>query len=219
MSEIKVVLVDDHQIVRDGIKALLSNSLGIKIIGEAQNANEFFADLKKQIPDVVLLDISLPMMSGIEISKILKTDYPKIKILMLSMYTSEDFVFNALKAGVHGYLPKNTTRDELVLAINEVFKGNGYFSKSIADTILKSYVKSAKFGNNVSSDTVKVLTNREQEILRYVVEGIKNPTIASRLSISIRTVETHKASILKKLELKNTVDLVKFAIKNKIIEL
>jgi DNA-binding NarL/FixJ family response regulator len=219
MSEIKVVLVDDHQIVRDGIKALLTNSLGIKIIGEAQNANEFFPNLKIQMPDVVLLDISLPVMSGIEISKILKTDYPKIKILMLSMYTSEDFVFNALKAGVHGYLPKNTTRDELVLAINEVFKGNEYFSKSIADTILKSYVKSAKFGNNVSSDTVKVLTNREQEILRYVVEGIKNPTIADRLSISIRTVETHKASILKKLGLKNTVDLVKFAIKNKIIEL
>ncbi len=219
MSEIKVVLVDDHQIVRDGIKALLANSLGIKIIGEAQNANAFFAQLKTQIPDVVLLDISLPVMSGIEISKILKTDFPKIKILMLSMYTSEDFVFNALKAGIHGYLPKNTTRDELVLAINEVFKGREYFSKSIADTILKSYVKSAKFGNEVSSDTIKVLTNREQEILRYVVEGLKNPTIAEKLSISIRTVETHKASILKKLELKNTVDLVKFAIKNKIIEL
>lgn len=220
MGKIKIILVDDHQIVRDGIKALLAyNSIGIEIIGEAQNAKEFFKILKTDVPDVVLLDISLPKISGIEISKILKVEYPKIKILMLSMYTSEDFIFNALKAGVNGYLPKNTTRNELILAINEVYKGNEYFSKSIADIILKSYVKSAKFGDTVSSNKIKILTIREQEILHYVVDGIKNQEISSILSISIRTVETHKASILKKLGLHNTIDLVKFAIKNNIIEL
>ncbi|HBF87686.1 MAG TPA: DNA-binding response regulator [Bacteroidales bacterium] len=219
MSKIKIILVDDHQIVRDGIKSLLSDNSEIEIIGEAKDAHEFFDILKTKIPTMVLLDISLPTMSGIEISKILAVEYPQIKILMLSMYTSEDFIFNALKAGIHGYLPKNTTRKELLLAINEIYNGNEYFSKAISDTILKSYVKSAKQGNSVSDDKMSSLSNREREILLYVVEGMSNPSIAQRLSISIRTVETHKTSIMRKLDLNSTVDLVKFAIKNKIIEL
>ncbi|MCD4793861.1 MAG: response regulator transcription factor [Bacteroidales bacterium] len=219
MSKIKIILVDDHQIVRDGIKSLLSDSFGIEIIGEAKDAYSFFSLLKTKIPDVVLLDISLPTMSGIEVSKIISAEFPQIKILMLSMYTSEDFIFNALKAGIHGYLPKNTTRNELCLAINEVYNGKEYFSKSISDTILKSYVKSAKYGNNISNDKLSNLTNREREILRHVVEGMNNPNIAERLCISIRTVETHKTSIMRKLDLNSTVDLVKFAIKNKIIEI
>lgn len=219
MGTIKIILVDDHQIVRDGIVSLLSNNPEIEIIGQAASAYEFFDLLKTHTPDVVLLDISLPTMSGIEISKILGADYPHIRILMLSMYTSEDFIFNALKSGIHGYLPKNTTRDELVKAIHEIFDGREYFSKSISDTILKSYVNSARQGNTVSEDRLGSLTNREKELLRYIVEGLGNPQIAEKLNISIRTVETHKTSILKKLGLNNIVDLVKFAIKNKIIEL
>lgn len=219
MSKIKIILVDDHQIVRDGIKSLLSDDSSIEIIGEAQSAYELFGLLKLQTPDIVLLDIALPTMSGIEVSKILSNDFPHIKKLMLSMYTSEDFIFNALKAGINGYLPKNTTREELLLAINEINNGNEYFSKSISDTILKSYVKSAKYGKNISEDKSSNLTNREQEILLYVVEGMNNPSIAEKLNISIRTVETHKTSIMRKLNLNSTVDLVKFAIKNNIIEL
>jgi len=219
MSEIKIILVDDHQIVRDGIKALLIDNSNINIIGEAESAYELFDLLKTQIPDVILLDISLPTMSGIEVSKILSSDFPKIKKLMLSMYTSEDFIFNAIKSGVNGYLPKNTTRAELLNAINEVHNGREYFSKSISDTILKSYLKSAKYGSHISDDKLSNLTKREHETLLYVVEGINNPKIAEKLNISIRTVETHKTSIMRKLNLNSTVDLVKFAIKNNIIEL
>lgn len=219
MEKIKIVLVDDHQIVRDGIRSLLSDDSRIEIVGEAQNAYELFNLLKMQIPDIVLLDISLPNMSGIEVSKILSNEYKQIKKLMLSMYTSEDFIFNALKAGINGYLPKNTTRDELLQAIYDVYNGKEYFSKSISDTILKSYVKSAKYGNNVSDDKLRNLTKREQEILLNVLEGMNNPSIAKKLSISIRTVETHKTSIMRKLDLNSTVDLVKFAIKNNIIEI
>lgn len=219
MSKIKVILVDDHQIVRDGIRSLLSDCIDITVIGEAKNAYDFFEIIKKNSPDVVLLDISLPSMSGIEVSKILAAEYPQIKILMLSMYTSEEFIFNALKSGIHGYLPKNTTKKELVLAINEVYKGHEYFSKSISDTILKSYVNSAKYGNSVSDNKLENLTNREREILHYIIQGMSNPNIAKKLNISIRTVETHKTSIMKKLELNNTVDLIKFAIKNNLIEL
>jgi DNA-binding NarL/FixJ family response regulator len=219
MSRIKIILIDDHQIVRDGIKSLLSDNPRIEIIGEAQSAYQLFDLLKIQIPDIVLLDISLPTMSGIEVSKVLTADFPQIKKLMLSMYTSEDFIFNALKSGINGYLPKNTTREELLQAIFEIDAGNEYFSKSISDTILKSYVKSAKYGNVVSDDKLSNLTNRENEILRYVVEGMNNPKIAEKLNISVRTVETHKTSIMRKLDLNSTVDLVKFALKNKIIEI
>lgn len=219
MNKIKIILVDDHQLVRDGIKSLISDSFGIDIIGEASNSVELFKQLHQMMPDVILMDISLPNMSGIEITKILKKDYPKIKTLMLSMYTSEDFIFNGLKAGINGYLPKNTTRDELLLAIEEVYNGREYFSKSISNIILKSFVNSAKYGNNANDDKMSILTKRETEILKLVVEGVSNQHIADQLFISIRTVETHKTSIMKKLELNNTIDLVKFAIKNKIIEL
>lgn len=219
MSQIKIILVDDHQIVRDGIKSLLANSIDIEILNEASSAYELFEILKTDIPDILLLDISLPSMSGIEIAKILTKDYPSIKILMLSMYTSEDFVFNALKAGIKGYLPKNITRDELVLAINEVYKGNEHFSKSISDTILKSYINNAKLNSKNSREKLDSLTLREKEIFRYVAEGYNNNDIVERLNISIRTVETHKTNIMKKLELHNVVELVKFAIKNNIIEI
>ncbi len=219
MNRIKIILVDDHQIVRDGIKALLSDTSYINIIGEAKSAYEFFDLLKIETPDVVLLDISLPKMSGIEVSKILSAEFPEIKKLMLSMYVSEDFIFNALKSGIDGYLPKNTTQEELLFAIKEVYEGREYFNKSISDTILKSYVKNAKYGNTVSDNNLGSLTKREHEILFYVVEGLSNPKIAEILSISVRTVETHKTSILRKLDLHSIVDLVKFAIKNNIIEL
>lgn len=219
MSKINIILVDDHQIVRDGIKALVANNSEIEIIGEAKDSDELFCLLKIQIPDIILLDIALPTLSGIEISKILKEDFPQIKILMLSMYTSEDFIFNALKSGVDGYLPKNTTQEELLLAIKTIIEGNEYFSKSISDTILKSYMNSAKQGNNSNEDILDQLTKREEEILFLVVDGMTNPHIAEKLFISTRTVEAHKASIMRKLNLNNTVDLVKFAIKNKIIEL
>lgn len=219
MSKIKIILVDDHQLVRDGIKSLISGSFGIEIIGEASNAAELFKLMKDQIPDVILMDISLPNMSGIDITRTLKKDHPQIKVLILSMYTSEDFVFNAFKAGISGYLPKNTTRDELLLAIETVYNGQEYFSKTISNIILKSFVNTAKYGSHFSEDKLEVLTNRESEILKLVVEGYSNQQIADQLCISIRTMETHKTSILKKLNLNNTVDLVKFAIKNKIIEI
>jgi DNA-binding NarL/FixJ family response regulator len=219
MNKIKVILVDDHQLVRDGIKSLISNSFGIEIVGEASSAAELFQQMKEVMPDVILMDISLPNMSGIEITRVLKKDHPQIKVLILSMYTSEDFVFNAFKAGISGYLPKNTTRDELLKAIESVHNGDEYFSKSISDIILKSFVNSAKYGNHISGDKLELLTKRESEILKLVVEGYSNQQIADQLCISIRTMETHKTSILKKLNLNNTVDLVKFAIKNKIIEI
>lgn len=212
---IKVFLVDDHTIVRDGIKALLAGHEDIQIIGEAHNGAEMLTLLKICTPDVLLLDISLPDYSGIELCALLRKDYPSIKVLFLSMYTSEEYVFNAIKEGAKGYLPKNISQPELLVAIRTIYSGNDYFSESISNIILRSYIKKAK---NNEPEVDVLLSKRELEILKLFAEGLSNPLIAAKLFISTRTVESHKNHIMQKLNLKSPVDLVKFAIKHRIIE-
>lgn len=219
MSKIQVALVDDHQIVRDGIKSLLTGLLDIEVIDEASDAHGILDKLKTIKPDIIIVDISLPEISGIELTKIITSQYPSIRILVLSMYTNQEFIFNAIKAGAKGYLPKNITRDELLEAIREIHKGNEYFSKDVSSIILKSYLKQVKDPDRFDSIQEEKLTNRELEILRFVAEGYSNQLIADKLFISVRTVESHKNHIMQKLELTTTVDLVKYALKNKIIDL
>lgn len=221
MEKIKLILVDDHRLVRAGIKSLLQDNDRIEILGEADNGDDLFSLLQKEIPNVVLLDISLPGLSGIELTrKISDTPaYVGIKVLILSMFTQEEFIFNAIQAGARGYLPKNTSKKELLEAIDAVHKGDEYFSQQISGIILKSYIKKAQNQEDESKKKEDLLSKREIEILKLFAEGVSNQEIADKLFISVRTVESHKNHIMQKLELKNTVDLVKFAIKNKIIEL
>lgn len=219
MAKIKVALVDDHQIVRDGIRSLLSGLDDIEVIIEACDAKSILEKLKNIKPDVMIVDISLPEMSGIELTKIITNEYPSIKVMVLSMYTNQEFIFNAIKAGAKGYLPKNITRDELLEGIREIYKGNEYFSKDVSNIILKSYLKQVKDPERFDSLQEEKLTNRELEILKFVAEGYSNQLIADKLFISVRTVESHKNHIMQKLELTTTVDLVKYALKNKIIDL
>ncbi|MFN8135902.1 MAG: response regulator transcription factor [Bacteroidales bacterium] len=217
MEKIKLILVDDHQLVRTGIANLLSGEPGFEIIGEAAESREMFDLLRQMQPDIAVLDIALPGMSGIEITKKLHNDYPGIRILILSMHTSEEFIFNAINSGARGYLPKNTSRRELIEAIYAIHRGEEYFAESISNVILKSYIKKAK--SNVPDDENKenLLSKRELEVLRLFAEGMTNQEIADKLFISIRTVESHKNHIMARLELKTTVDLVKFAIRNNIV--
>jgi len=219
MAKIKVALVDDHQIVRDGIRSLLSGLDDIEVIIEACDARSILEKLKNIKPDVIIVDISLPEMSGIELTKIITNEYSAIKVMVLSMYTNQEFIFNAIKAGAKGYLPKNITRDELLEGIREIYKGNEYFSKDVSNIILKSYLKQVKDPERFDSLQEEKLTNRELEILKFVAEGYSNQLIADKLFISVRTVESHKNHIMQKLELTTTVDLVKYALKNKIIDL
>jgi DNA-binding NarL/FixJ family response regulator len=190
-----------------------------EITGEASDGYEFFDKIKTMLPDIVLMDISLPKISGIELTKIIKKEYPDVKVLILSMYTNEDFIFNAIKAGANGYLPKNTSKKELFEALNEISKGHVYFSEQISNIILKTYVKKAQIGETVEKNSDQLLTGREMEVLKLAAEGLSNPEIAENLCISTRTVESHKNHLMQKLELKTSIDLVRFAIKNKIIEL
>lgn len=215
---IKVLLVDDHTIVRDGIKALLTGTDDISIVGEASNGRDLLSLLKTIGPDIILLDISLPDYSGIELCEIIRREYPDTQVLFLSMYTTEEYIFNAIKAGAQGYLPKNISQAELLLAIRTISRGTEYFSESISNIILKSYIKKAQDKEPENLNPENSLSKRELEILRSFAEGYSNPQTAERLFISTRTVESHKNHIMQKLGLKSTVDLVKFAIKHRIIE-
>lgn len=217
-SPIKIILTDDHQVVRDGLKAMLSGVQDIQIIAQAASGEELFEILLKNKADVLILDIELPDISGLEICSRVAVSYPDLKILILSMYTGEDFIFKALAEGARGYLPKNTTRDELVQAIRSIAKGKEYYSPLISDIMLKSYIKKAKSKNSVDKD-LDELSKRELEVLKMLAEGVPNYEIADKLFISIRTVESHKSHIMQKLELHTTAELVKFAIRKKLIEI
>lgn len=215
---IKIILTDDHQVVRDGIKAMLKDESGIRIIAEAGSGKELFELLKTLQPDVIILDIELPDMSGIDICTQLTAKYAQTGILILSMYTGEEFIFKAISEGAKGYLPKNTNREELVMAIRAIAAQHEYFSPVISEIMLKSYIQKAK-SRNAGSGDLSELSKREIEVLKMLAEGYPNLEIADNLFISIRTVESHKSHIMQKLEIHTTVELVKFAIRNKLIEI
>lgn len=219
MEAIKIFLVEDHDLVRDGLKALLASIPDIAIIGEAANGKSLFEKLRIVQPDIIVLDISLPDISGIEITKRLRHDYPQIKVLILSMYTHEDFVTGAIRSGARGYLPKNTSRDELVKAIYAIYRGEEFFGETISKILLKSFIRTAAEHIEQEEKPAFSLSTREQEILKLFAEGFNNKEIGMKLNISVRTVETHKNHIMKKLGIKSPVEMVKFAIRNKIINL
>ncbi|MBK8807501.1 MAG: response regulator transcription factor [Bacteroidales bacterium] len=219
MDKIKILLVDDHQIVRDGIKALIIEDREILIIGEAASGVELEELLVSHKPNVILLDINLPDTTGIDLTKKITEQYPEVKILILSMHMGEEFICNAIEAGAKGYLPKTTSQDELINAIKKINSGGEYYNNDVSEVLLKSYIKKTQNAAKHKQDKQVTLTKREAEILKSFAEGLSNQEIADRLFISIRTVESHKNNIMQKLELKSTVELVKYAIRNNIVDL
>ena len=213
MEKIKIILVDDHQMFRDGVKSVLSDEENIDIVGEVGNGKDLFKLLESTRPDLIITDISMPDISGIEVAKSISENYSDIKILILSMHSNEEFITKALSVGANGYLPKDTAMAELLEAIHTIYKGENYFNKEISDTILKS------LRNKSQKNEGKSLTNREKEIIELVVEGLTNKEIADKLFISIRTVDSHKNNIMQKLNLKSSIELVKYAIKNNLAKL
>ena len=215
---IRIILTDDHRIVRDGIKAMLNDAPDLRIVGQAASGQELFELMKVEKADVLILDIELPDLSGIDICRQVSHDFPETGVLILSMYTGEEFIFKAISEGAKGYLPKNTNREELLEAIRQVAAKREYFSPVISQIMLKSYIRKAK-SKNANEKEITELSKREIEVLRMLAEGVLNSDIADKLFISIRTVESHKSHIMQKLELHTTAELVKFAIKNKLIEI
>jgi len=219
MEQIKIILVDDHRLVRDGIHALLNVTPDVCVAGEASNGDELLALLENVKPHIVIMDVSLPGKSGIELTAILKQKYPDIRVIILSMFTSEEFIFNALKAGAKGYLPKNTSLNELSSAIMKVRAGGEFFSEQISNAILKSFFRNARPGNDDDATQYPCLSNREKEILKMIAEGFSNAEIADKLFISSGTVGAHKSHIMQKLSLNTTADLIKFAIRNNFVSI
>ncbi len=213
---INIILIDDHKIVRNGIRMILESSANIKIIGEYDSYGDYSDINPTPIPDIYIVDISMPNINGIEATKLLKQANSNCKVIILSMYNNEEFVMQALASGASGYLPKNISKRELLTAVEKVFNGEEYFAEEIQKIIIRSMMQKV---NPQSVSKYELLSKREVELLRLIAEGKSNKEIADELFISVRTVESHKNHIMVKLELKNQVELIKFAIKEGITEL
>jgi DNA-binding NarL/FixJ family response regulator len=218
-DKIKLIIVDDHPMVVEGIRITLEGADNIDIIETAGDAEELFEILQTDQPDIILLDITLPTLSGIEITETLSAKYPSIKVIILSANQDEESIRSAIRAGAKGYLPKNSRRSELIDAINEVCHGEDYLGEKVSANIIKNYLKQAKSGENSFTKPKADLSERETEILRLLASGLSYKEIADRLFISARTVESHKNNIMMKLGLHTLTDLIKYAIKHGIISL
>ncbi len=217
MKKISVLLADDHQLFREGLYALLKQVDELDVLDAVKDGTELPVAIEKHHPDVVLSDISMPGKTGIDVCAEITARYPDVKFIMLSMYNNEIFFVNSLKAGAKGFITKEISREELILAIRTVYEGGEYFDKKISHTILKEYAAQSSSAENTGSESP--LSVREKEIIKLVSESYSNSEIADKLKISVRTVNAHKNNIMHKLHLKSTVDIVKYALANKMIEL
>lgn len=212
MKKIKIHIVDDHTLFREGLKFLLSNCSFIESIDESENGKLFIDSLSQKIPDIVLMDIEMPILDGISATKEATALHKDIKIIALSMYGYEHYYTQMIDAGARGFLMKNSQFDDVQKAILEVFDGNNFFSQEILDAIIKNLYK--KKNEKQSTE----LTEREIEILYNICKGFSNAEIGEQLNISKRTVDKHRENLLLKTESKNTAGLVIFAIKNGLFE-
>ena len=217
MEKIKLLVVDDHQIVRDGIRAMLIANSTIEMVGEASNKEELFGYLKTQYIDIIVMDIRLgERVNGIDLAKEVKEAYPTIKVVMLTANTDENCIISSIRAGAKGFLSKDCNKQEFLEAIDAIKRNQMYFGHNISDQVMNSYIRNVK---SHVADYDKPLSDREIQIIKLLCEGLSAKKVGDELCISSRTVETHKNNILSKLGLKNTIDLVKYAIKNELIEL
>jgi DNA-binding NarL/FixJ family response regulator len=218
MEKIRVLLVDDHQIIRDGVKTMIIDEEDIEFMGCAENGLVALEKVNDLLPDIVISDISMPDMTGIEFARKLSETESNVKVLILSMYTTDDYIFNAIQAGAKGILPKQDTTKEMLLdAIRTIHSGSEYYASSVSKKLISSLVSGIKKGVPADVSSKYTLTPREKEILKLYVEGYSNHEVAEKLNISIRTVETHKNNIMQKFEFKSTVEMIKFALKNNIV--
>ena len=212
---ISVILADDHHIVRKGLRGLLEEETEFRVVAETSNGMEAMEEVVRLKPDILILDLMMPGLNGLEVSRQLQKLNLPTQIIVMSMYSDESYVMEALKNGVMGYILKNTATIEIIQAIRQVIGGLRYLSPPITERAIDLYTQKAIATEIDAYDT---LTNREREVLQFVVEGLGNKEIASILIISPRTVETHRANLMKKLNLQTQTDLIRFALKRGIIE-
>lgn len=213
--KIKLIIADDHRIVREGIRSLLDGKENIIVIGEAENGREAVRQAKELSPDIMLMDIAMPLLNGLEATKQIRRDCPTVKVIALTVHDDEEYIRSMLSAGAMGFITKYAASDELIQAIRSVHQGEMALSPAITRLVVEDFLRWADVENKNSDN----LTPREREVLQLIAEGYKNKDIADILKISIKTVRAHRSNIMQKLDLHSQGELIKYAIQKKIIEI
>jgi two-component system response regulator NreC len=217
MKKIRVLIVDDHTLVRDGIRALLALAADIEVVGEASNGKEALEKIKQLLPHVVLMDLAMPVMGGLEATRRIRKEFPEAKVLALTQYDDSDYVIPVIEAGARGFVTKMAAFSELASAIQAIYQGDSFLSPSAASAIIEECQQ--KIAAEGGKDPYEQLTDREREVLKLVVEGHTAREIADMLVVSPKTVEWYKTSLMNKLNIHNKTDLIKFAIRKSLITL
>jgi len=212
---IRILIVDDHQIMREGLCSMIEQEAGFEVIGDASNGREALEMIERNRPDVVIMDINTPDMNGTEATRRVAKDYPKTKIVALSMHSDKFFVIEMLKAGAAGYLLKDCSKNEILDAIRTVADNKKYLCPDITGLVLDDFVQKSSEGDH---SVITRLTRKEREVLQLIAEGHTSKEIASELHIAVKTVETHRLNIMSKLEIHSIAELTKFAIRHGITE-
>lgn len=214
---VRVVLIDDHHLFRDGLRSIFSTEEDIELVGEAPDATAGLEIVREILPDVLLLDIGIPGVSGLEICRQITISHPEIRIIILTMHRGDTYVTSAFSAGAMGYVLKHSAVDELITAIRAVNSGNKYISSELTESVLEKYLTEIEKDRDAHS--VSELSERENEIVRLIAQGWDTRKIAHTLHISPATVKTHRAQIMRKLSVHKNIELVKYAVKKGLIEL
>jgi len=215
MKKIKVLIVDDHTLVRAGIRSLLALVEGIEVVGEASDGKEAMEKARQLLPDVVLMDLAMPVMGGLEATRRLRKEFPAIKVLALTQYDDSEYVIPVIEAGASGFVTKMSAFSELAAAIEAAYKGESYLSSTAATALVEEYQQ--KIPSEGEQDPYQQLTDREREVLKLVAEGHTSREIADILVVSPKTVEWYKSSLMNKLNIHSRTDLIKYAIRKRII--
>jgi two-component system response regulator NreC len=212
MKKIKILIADDHDVVRSGLKMLFHSAGDFSVVAEASNGNDAITLVAKHKPSVAILDISMPGKNGIEATGVIKREHPSTKVLILTIHENEEYVYQMVRAGANGYVLKDAGKKELFAAVRAVAAGERFFSPGISKIIIEEFIRRAQAENVPSS--LSPLTKRETQILSYIALGLKNPEIAEKLFLSVRTIDTHRTNIMYKLNIHNTAQLVRYAIEH-----
>jgi len=215
LSELRILIADDHELMRRGVRSLLEAEAGWKVVGEAADGQELVEKTEKLRPDVVVLDISMPRLNGLEAAHRIKKILPEVKILILSMHDSEQLARSVLDAGARGYIAKSDTARDLVIAIEALRRNKTFFTPKVDQLVLDSFLRSASTKKTLQNP----LTSRQREIVQLLTEGKSSKEVATLLNLSIKTIETHRANIMKRLHCHSFSDLVFYALRNNIIHL